>query len=195
MLFYALGTVAHPTFALCLIIFGLIGSFYKGILSMGILSQRFRVLIMLLQQSIIDMIPFTVILFAQLILFASLTSAYKLNEKFSGNKDYEKMDGIFLYSFLDYYMLMFGSNPVLPKLDSVQWVLLIGFTFLVNVLNLNLLISIIADTFEKVQSQQLAMNYKMKSNTLLELAGMQTWERDMEDLKYLHWFVYKDEEG
>ena len=39
------------------------------------------------------------------------------------------------------------------------------------------------------------MNYKMKSNTLLELAGMQIWEREDEELKYLHWFVYKDEEG
>ena len=172
MLFYALGNFAHPTLALSLIMFGLIGSFYKGILSMGILSQRFRVLIMLLQQSIIDMIPFTVILIAQLLLFAALTSAYKLTEKFQGNEDYIKDENIFIYSFLDYYMLMFGSNPILTKLDGVQWALLIGFTFLVNVLNLNLLISIIADTFEKVQSQQTAMNYKMKSNTLLELAGM-----------------------
>lgn len=39
------------------------------------------------------------------------------------------------------------------------------------------------------------MNYKMKANTLLELAGMQSWERDNEEKKYLHWFVYKDEEG
>lgn len=58
-----------------------------------------------------------------------------------------------MYSFLDYYMLMFGSNPILKTVDGVEWCLLIGFTFLVNVLNLNLLISIIADTFEKVQSQ------------------------------------------
>lgn len=48
MLFYALGDIAHPLLGLSLIMFGLIGSFYKGILSMGILSQRFRVLIMLL---------------------------------------------------------------------------------------------------------------------------------------------------
>ena len=73
---------------------------------------------------------------------------------------------------LEYYMIMFGNNPQVSKLDTVQWVLLISFTLLVNILNLNLLISIIGDTFEKVQSTQHAMNYKMKANALNELAGL-----------------------
>lgn len=34
----------------------------------------------------------------------------------------------------------------------------------------------------------------MKANALNELAGMQIWENDNEDLKYLHLFIYKDEE-
>ena len=38
------------------------------------------------------------------------------------------------------------------------------------------------------------MNYKMKANALSELAGMQQWERDNDELKYLHFFMYKDEE-
>lgn len=90
---------------------------------------------------------------------------------------------------------MFGDNPKRHTLDAIQWALLVAFTFLVNVLNLNLLISIIGDTFEQVQSTQTAMNYKMKAGTLLELAYMQKWERKIEEYKYLHWFVYKDEEG
>ena len=96
------------------------------------------------------MVPFTVILIAQLILFTSLSSVHKLSEKFNGNEKYVKMDNIFLRSFLDYYMIMFGDNPKKILLDNIQWFLLIGFTFLVNVVNLNLLISIIGDTFEKV---------------------------------------------
>lgn len=39
------------------------------------------------------------------------------------------------------------------------------------------------------------MIYRMKAGSLLELAEMQKWERDQDDMKYLHWFVYKDEEG
>jgi hypothetical protein len=64
MMFYAFGSYFNRHVALALIIFGLVGSFYKGIMSMGILSQKFRVLIKLLQQSLLDMIPFTVILMA-----------------------------------------------------------------------------------------------------------------------------------
>ena len=44
-------------------------------MSLGILSEQFSVLIKLIQYSLIDMIPFTVILTAQMLLFASLTSA------------------------------------------------------------------------------------------------------------------------
>lgn len=195
IVFYAFGHLFTPRLALSCIIFGLVGSFYKGIMSMGILSEKFRVLIKLLQNSLIDMVPFTVILVAQMLLFAGLSSAQKLSEKFSGNKLYQDQDSIYVDSFLEYYMIMFGDNPQKKSLDNIQWALLIGYTFLVNVLNLNLLISIIGDTFEQVQSTQNAMNYKMKADSLLELAGMQKWEREIEDMKYLHWFVYKDEEG
>ena len=75
IVFYAFGHLFSPTIALSLIIFGLVGSFYKGIMSMGILSEKFRVLIKLLQNSLIDMVPFTVILVAQMLLFAGLTTA------------------------------------------------------------------------------------------------------------------------
>lgn len=96
------------------------------------------------------MIPFTVILIAQMLLFASLTSAQKLTEKFSGNEKYKELETVYFDSFLEYYMLMFGDNPDKKTLDVIQWALLIGFTFLVNVMNLNLLISIIGDTFAQV---------------------------------------------
>ena len=89
IIFYSVGHLFRPRLALSFIIFGLVGSFYKGIMSMGILSEKFRVLIKLLQNSLIDMIPFTVILVAQMLLFAGLSSAQKLTEKFSGNKLYQ----------------------------------------------------------------------------------------------------------
>ena len=96
------------------------------------------------------MIPFTIILIAQILLFSSLTSTQKLTEKFAGNEKFQDEKLIFINSFLDYYMIMFGNNPSKDDLDNIGWALLIGFTFLVNVLNLNLLISIIGDTFSQV---------------------------------------------
>ena len=49
-----------------------------------------------------------------------------------------------------HYMILFGSNPNFAEFEWFQWVLLIGFTFLMNIMNLNLLISIIGATFDKV---------------------------------------------
>lgn len=95
------------------------GAFYKGIMSLGILSEQFSVLIKLIQYSLIDMIPFTVILIAQMLLFASLTSAQKLTEKFIGNEKYQKLDTVYADSFLEYYLLMFGDNPKRHTLDAI----------------------------------------------------------------------------
>ena len=195
ILFFSLGSVASYDVSLYLLLVGLVGSFYKGIMSMSVISVKFRVLIKLLQSSFIDMIPFTVILMAQILMFASLQCVYKLSERNQGSKLYNG-DSAFLNSFLEHYMIMFGQNPPLSDLDSIRWVLLIAFTFLLNVLNLNLLISIIGDTFAKVQSTQMAMNYRMKAQTLLEIAAMQKWERKHDGrLKYFHWFLYKDQES
>lgn len=82
-----------------------------------------------------------------MLLFAGLTTAKKLTEKFNGNEKFQNLDNVYLDSFLEYYMLMFGDIPKKTSLDSITWTLLIGFTFLVNILNLNLLISIIGNTF------------------------------------------------
>lgn len=89
---------------------------------------------------------------AQLILFTSLHTVHKLSEMYDGNERFLGLENVFLNSFLDFYMLMFGDNPnrMLVTVDTIEWVLLFGFTFLVNIVNLNLLISIIGDTFEKV---------------------------------------------
>ena len=48
IVFYSFGSLMEPRVALAFIIFGLIGSFYKGIMSLGILSEKFRVLIKLI---------------------------------------------------------------------------------------------------------------------------------------------------
>ena len=171
----------EPKVSVFFLIIGLVGAFYKGIMAVAILNESYRVLIKLIQNSIIDMIPFTVILIAQILLFASLNSVNKMQEKFSGNENYQNQDNIFLNSFLDYYMIMFGDLPKRTSLDKIQYFLLLSFAFLVNIVNLNLLISIIGDTFEKVQSNQLAMNYKMKANALTEVGGLQKWERHLDE--------------
>ena len=54
---------------------GIVGSFYKGIIAMGTISGKFRVLITMLQETLIDMIPFTIILIFQILLFTILSKS------------------------------------------------------------------------------------------------------------------------
>ena len=77
-----------------------------------------------------------------------------------------------------WYMVLFGSYPSLDDLDWYHWCLLVTFTFMLNVLNLNLLISIIGATFDRVTQSQLAMNYRMKTQSLIEIATMHKWQRE-----------------
>ena len=78
-----------------------------------------------------------------------MTTRATLDVKLEGEDDSQEKG---LMSELGrHYMILFGSNPNFKEFEWFQWVLLIGFTFLMNIMNLNLLISIIGATFDKVQ--------------------------------------------
>lgn len=64
IIFYTFGDLMEPKVSVFFLIIGLVGAFYKGIMAVAILNESYRVLIKLIQNSIIDMIPFTVILIA-----------------------------------------------------------------------------------------------------------------------------------
>ena len=46
-------------------------------------------------------------------------------------------------NFLDQYYVIFGDNPELDNLTLIQNTLYFGYTFVINIVNLNLLIAII----------------------------------------------------
>ena len=66
---------AHASYEVCIILMtmGVVGSYYKGIIAMNCISGRFRVLTKMLMETFMDMIPFTVILVSQIMLFAILS--------------------------------------------------------------------------------------------------------------------------
>jgi hypothetical protein len=49
----------------------------------------------------------------------------------------------FINNFLDQYYVIFGDNPELGDLTSIQRLLYVAYTFVINIVNLNLLIAII----------------------------------------------------
>lgn len=83
---------------------------------------------------------------------------------------------------------MFGENPDIDKLknDSIYFINYFGFSLIVNIVSLNLLIAVISNTFDSVQSSIEAHHLKTKAEILQELSGFQTWNRNKSERKYLH---------
>ena len=67
-------------------------------------------------------------------------------------------------------MLVFGVKPKIESDETLRWALVVAFMFLVNIINLKLLISMIGETFTRQQISRVALCYQMKATYLLELA-------------------------
>lgn len=56
------------------LIIGLFCVFYRGIMSMSVIYEKFMIAIKLIKNSFVDMIPFAIVVSAQILLFATLNS-------------------------------------------------------------------------------------------------------------------------
>ena len=52
-------------------------------------------------------------------------------------------------ALFDQLMIIFGTKPDIPDGNITRWALLTAYSFLVNIVNMKLLISIIGETFAK----------------------------------------------
>ena len=101
-------------------------------------------------------------------------------------------------------MIVFGTKPKIETNDSLRWAILVTYLFLINIINLKLLISIIGETFAKQQISRVALGYQMKANYLVELAYLR---KDMQEFcrcgknyikdveKHFHLLYYEDSQG
>ena len=107
-------------------------------------------------------------------MFSTLMTMYK-------NAEYDPKivkDNTLLANAGEFYMILFGENPNILRLSPERCFLLIMFTFLINIMTLNLLIAIIGDTFDRILSTSRAIDYQMKTKMLLELATIQYYDRN-----------------
>ena len=78
------------------------------------------------------------------------------------------------------YQQMHGANPAPASMHALQWGLYFCSTMLINIVSLNLLISVISNTYDRVQGAMDAFHCKTKASMLLELACFQnssgTWK-------------------
>ena len=68
---------------------------------------------------------------------------------------------------------------------TMDYIVFIGATIINVVLMLNLLISILGDSYERFQISQVIIDYKERTNLIIEILSMKKLT-DFESLKYLH---------
>lgn len=90
--------------------------------------------------------------------------------------------------FINQYEIMFGENPSDQDLvnSNTFFYNYIGFTCIVNIVSLNLLIAVISNTFDSVQSSIEAHHLRTKAQILQDISAFQTWNRSKTERLYLH---------
>jgi hypothetical protein len=67
------------------------------------------------------------------------------------------------------YMVLFGDNPDTTNLSTVKWIILFFQTVFINIVMLNLLISVIMNSFDRMKSIEKATEYKSMAAMLCEV--------------------------
>lgn len=87
------------------------------------------------------------------------------------------------------YQIIFGENPDLDDMTSTTWIVYFIITYFINITALNLLVAVLSNTFDNVQSSMDATHCRAKVDILNELQELMVWNRKYNELVYLH-FVY-----
>lgn len=135
------------------------------------------------QSTIVNLIPFlTILLLFQLSFTVSRLVLYK--EAAQNNTDPDNQ--AYTYTIPQYLMRvsgqnwkqMFGENPPYEQYDGQDeppdmtykdWIAYILSSFLINIVGLNLLISVIGDNYNKVSSKLNSIDYKARLNQILQI--------------------------
>lgn len=142
-------------------------------MSLSLIYDKFMISIKLIKNSIMDMIPFAVILGTQILLFATLNSIKQLADIYEDES--EQATGYQVLranSFNQLMLILGGPKPQIKYDDTIRWALYIAYAFLMNIVNMKLLISVIGETYAKHQLSRVPMSYNMKVNYLLELSKL-----------------------
>ena len=136
----------------------------RAMFYLAVFSKSIRTIMTMFNTSFLNMGPFLFILY--LFVTTISLSRYVIN----GQKEFDEI-------LKESYQLLFGENP--DKNDSTgQWVMYIVSSNLVVIVGLNLLISIVSDNYEKVQTRIKAIDYKQRVAMLIEFEKIMFWKRD-----------------
>ena len=120
IVFYFLASEDDPDedgFWIFILLVGLLSSFYRGILSISVISDEFMISMRLMMQSIIEMFSFCCVLISQMALFAVLQSIHELDENYKAKNFDVNGYKIFGLNFLDRVMIVIGGKKLSPAND------------------------------------------------------------------------------
>lgn len=165
----------------------MIGTFLSGFRASTSLRifHNYRIFIELLRQTLFDMTTFLSLLFYIIFVFSLLRFIHEADgEDSTLPPDPE----VFLTQIHVLYTTMFGENPEVSDLSeshslSINYLL---FTLIVNIVALNLLIAVIQNTFDAVQSSLQAHHLRTKASILLDISTHLTGNRQCSERVYLH---------
>lgn len=89
-------------------------------------------------------------------------------------------------SFDESIMLLLAAGEPRDYDDPVFYVVFLLGILLIPIVMLNLLISIIGDSFDKVQQENFVQNYKELAGLVLEIEYLMVWNRSKVDAKYIY---------
>ena len=92
------------------------------------------------------------------------------------------------------YRMIFGDFDVDGYTD-IEWFFFFLSTFLIPLVLMNLLISIMGDTFGRVLEGKVPADYKEKVGLVLEFENLLFWRRNKVSMNYLHIIRYRGTGG
>jgi hypothetical protein len=157
-------------------IFLMILCWVKGILYFRMFDMT-RYFVTMIGDILVDSLGFTTIFFYSIVCFANLFQLI-LNDP----------DASYLSLFENTFETIFGGGNLLEvktQSDKAKWLIFFFTTLVVTVIMLNLLISIIGDTYDRVQMQSAETSNKIKISMIHEIEKMFFWKRNSGSEKYM----------
>ncbi|OMJ80406.1 hypothetical protein SteCoe_19361 [Stentor coeruleus] len=147
-------------------------SWARGISYFRIFS-RTRYMINLITEVIKDVLPFLIILGYSTIGFAFILMLMSLTNT------------VFSDFLSNSYLITLGTIDK-PDYSTIQWICFILATIINPVIMMNLLISIMGDTHDRVQESKEVADYRELANLILEIEIATIWQRNVTSVQRMH---------
>ena len=144
------------------------------------LFERTRYLIKLIMEASVDILSFFVLLFYSTLAFAFIMQSVDHSKHAIGTPiEYRDLDEYFLTSYIQ-NLGEFSESPT----NFLTWILFIIISIVNPVIMLNLLISIMGDTYGRVKAGKVIADARELAGMILEVETLMSWNRLKEEKNF-----------